>query len=31
MVFVVGDVAQADLVKLADAVAVPLYRGLAGA
>jgi anti-sigma factor RsiW len=31
MVFVVGDVAQADLVKLADAVAGPLYRGLAGA
>jgi anti-sigma factor RsiW len=31
MVFVVGDVAEADLVKLADAVAGPLYRGLAGA
>ena len=31
MVFVVGDVAQADLVKLADAVAGPLYHGLAGA
>ena len=31
MVFVVGDVAQADLVKLADAVSGPLYRGLAGA
>jgi anti-sigma factor RsiW len=31
MVFVVADVAQADLVKLADAVAGPLYRGLAGA
>ena len=31
MVFVVGDVAQADLVKLADAIAGPLYRGLAGA
>jgi hypothetical protein len=28
---VVGDVAQADLVKLADAVAGPLSRGLAGA
>jgi hypothetical protein len=31
MVFVVGDVAQADLVKLADAVAGSLIRGLAGA
>ena len=31
MVFLVGDVAQADLVKLADAVAGSLYRGLAGA
>jgi anti-sigma factor RsiW len=31
MVFVVGDVAQADLVKLADAIAGPLSRGLAGA
>jgi anti-sigma factor RsiW len=30
MVFFAGDVAQADLVKLADAVAEPLYRGLAG-
>jgi hypothetical protein len=29
-VFVVGDVAQADLMKLADAVAGPLYRALAG-
>jgi anti-sigma factor RsiW len=28
LVFVVGDVAQADLAKLADAVAGPLYRGL---
>jgi hypothetical protein len=28
MVFFVGDVAQADLAKLADAVAGPLYRGL---
>jgi Putative zinc-finger len=31
MVFFAGDVAQADLVKLADAVAGPLYRELAGA
>jgi RNA polymerase sigma-70 factor (ECF subfamily) len=31
MVFFVGDVAQADLVNLADAVAGPLYRALAGA
>ncbi len=31
MVFVVGDVAQTDLVTLADAIAGPLYRGLAGA
>ena len=31
MVFVTGDVAQADLMKLADAVAEPLYRALAGA
>jgi len=30
MVFVVGDVPQADLAKLADAVAGPLYRGLMG-
>jgi len=30
MVFFAGDVAQADLMKLADAVAAPLYRGLAG-
>jgi hypothetical protein len=30
MVFFAGDVAQADLMKLADAVAGPLYRGLAG-
>ncbi|HXC77151.1 MAG TPA: zf-HC2 domain-containing protein [Candidatus Acidoferrum sp.] len=30
MVFVVGDVPQADLAKLADAVAGPLYRGLVG-
>jgi len=30
MVFFAGDVAQADLMKLADAVAEPLYRGLAG-
>jgi len=31
MVFVVGDVPQADLTKLADAVAGPLYRGMEGA
>jgi anti-sigma factor RsiW len=31
VVFFVGDVAQPDLVKLADAVAGPLSRGLAGA
>jgi anti-sigma factor RsiW len=31
MVFLAGDVAQADLAKLADAVAEPLYRELAGA
>jgi hypothetical protein len=31
MVFFAGDVAQVDLVKLADAVAGPLYRELAGA
>jgi anti-sigma factor RsiW len=31
MVFFVGEVAQADLVNLADAVAGPLYRALAGA
>ena len=30
MVYFAGDVAQADLMKLADAVAEPLYRGLAG-
>ena len=30
MVFFAGDVAQPDLMKLADAVAEPLYRGLAG-
>jgi hypothetical protein len=30
MVFVVGDVPPADLAKLVDAVAGPLYRGLAG-
>jgi anti-sigma factor RsiW len=30
MVFFAGDVAQADLMKLADAVAEPLYRELAG-
>src|SRR6266446_2349090 len=30
MVFFAGDVPQADLMKLADAVAEPLYRGLAG-
>jgi anti-sigma factor RsiW len=30
MVFFAGDVAQTDLMKLADAVAVPLYRELAG-
>jgi len=30
MVFFVGDVPQADLAKLADAVAGPLYRGLVG-
>ena len=30
MVFVVGDVPQADLANLADAVAGPLYRGLVG-
>jgi len=30
MVFLVGDVPQADLAKLADAVAGPLYRGLVG-
>ena len=29
-VFFAGDVAQTDLMKLADAVAEPLYRGLAG-
>jgi hypothetical protein len=31
MVFLVGDLAQAYLVNLAEAVAGPLYRGLAGA
>jgi hypothetical protein len=31
MVFFIGDVAQADLVKLADAVGEPLYRELSGA
>ena len=31
MVFVTGDVAQAGTMKLADAVAEPLYRALAGA
>jgi anti-sigma factor RsiW len=31
MVFVTGDMAQADLMKLADAVAEPLSRALAGA
>jgi anti-sigma factor RsiW len=31
MVFVAGDVPQADLIQLADAVAQPLYRPLAGA
>jgi hypothetical protein len=30
MVFFAGDVAETDLMKLADAVAVPLYRELAG-
>jgi hypothetical protein len=30
MVFIAGDVAQPDLVKLADAVAAPLYRALTG-
>jgi anti-sigma factor RsiW len=30
MVFFAGDVAQTDLMELADAVAVPLYRELAG-
>jgi hypothetical protein len=30
MVFFAGDVAQPDLVKLADAVTAPLYRALAG-
>jgi hypothetical protein len=30
VVFVVGDVPQADLAKLADAIAGPLYRGLVG-
>jgi len=30
VVFFAGDVAQADLMKLADAVAEPLYRELAG-
>jgi hypothetical protein len=30
MVFFAGDVVQADLVKLAEAVAGPLYRELAG-
>jgi hypothetical protein len=30
IVFVAGDVAQPDLVKLADAVAAPLSRALAG-
>jgi anti-sigma factor RsiW len=30
MVFFAGDVAQGDLMKLADAVAEPLYRALAG-
>jgi putative zinc finger protein len=30
MVFFAGDVPQTDLMKLADAVAEPLYRGLAG-
>jgi hypothetical protein len=29
MVFFAGDVAQADLIKLVDAVAEPLYRELA--
>jgi hypothetical protein len=31
MVFFAGDVTQTDLMKLADAVAEPLYLGLAGA
>ena len=31
MVFFAGDVTQTDLMKLVDAVAEPLYRGLAGA
>jgi hypothetical protein len=31
MVFFAGDVAQADLVALAEAVAEPLYRELSGA
>ncbi len=31
MVFFAGDVAHADLMKLADAVSEPLYRALAGA
>ena len=30
MVFFAGDVAQPDLMKLADAVAGPLYRALTG-
>jgi len=30
IVFVAGDIAQTDLVKLADAVAAPLSRALAG-
>ena len=31
MVFVAGDVVQNDLLKLAEAVGEPLYRGLAAA
>ena len=31
MVFFAGDVEQTDLMQLADAIAEPLYRGLAGA
>ena len=31
MVFLTGDLADADLMTLADAVAGPLYDGLAGA
>jgi hypothetical protein len=30
MVFFAGDLPQTDLIELADAVAEPLYRGLAG-